>query len=202
VRRAKEDAVNEAHTVEHGNLRMHEGLGQRPGAGSARDGRRKRAALAATHLLLDVDDGAMRVDALLESARARMAKPMMSRAKLPVSMMVVKEMVTGAATIDGSTYFFTRNILTLPGAAVSTHRPAVRDAAHSAHRPRNDPVSAEERARVQWMPPVAGAHARSFGAYCVPQRSAAAASARSANALKHVFQMCCAACMRLFRLFE
>ena len=77
--------------------------------------------LAATHLLLDVDDGAMRVEVLLESASARMAKPSPSRANMPVSMMEVKEMVTGPGMIDGSAYFFARNVLTLPGAAVSGH---------------------------------------------------------------------------------
>ena len=71
--------------------------------------------LAATHLLLDVDDGAMRAEVLLESASARMAKPSPSRANMPVSMMEVKEMVTGTGMIYGSAYFFARNVLTLPG---------------------------------------------------------------------------------------
>ena len=70
--------------------------------------------LAATHLLLDVDDGAMRAEVLLESASARMAKPSPSRANMPVSMMEVKKMVTGPGSSSESTYIFAMNILTLP----------------------------------------------------------------------------------------
>ena len=54
--RIKEEAADVRHRVDHGSVRVREGFRQWPGAGSTRNGRRKRVAHAAAHLPLDVDD--------------------------------------------------------------------------------------------------------------------------------------------------
>ena len=92
---------------------MCEGLGQWPGAGSTRNGIRKRTALAATHLPLDVDSRYHRRVEVLRAPTARMAKSSPPHAKMPVSKMEVKKVVTGPGTSGKSVYLFAWNILTL-----------------------------------------------------------------------------------------
>ena len=90
TQRAKEEAVNEAHRVEHGSVRMRERLGQWPGAGSTRNGRRKRATLGATHLLLAIKDRCHARGGAPRAPTAKMAKPSLTPATTPVSMRKVK----------------------------------------------------------------------------------------------------------------
>ena len=82
---------------------MRAGTAQSLGAGSTTNARRKCAALAAAHLLLDDDDCDMCSDVLLERKMSRMAMPNSSRSKTPVSMLAVKKIVTGPG-ISGASF--------------------------------------------------------------------------------------------------